>query len=835
MLYNNYLNNYIKKKYIFSNEDFSLRANKKHEIFLQIKNIDIFEIKYLIQITINNNIKEWVCNPYYGLYLLYKIKKCQKPYSFYPEVNHGKYEDINKIKTICNMDDFDSAISKGVKEIEDLNYEVNLDEIIKKTKLLLNIDLLKGYSPYRKYLNLNELAYEKADFGFLKSLFGKENFLEEYIYIFGSKNYLNTEDILDNLIYSYKANNFKFLYLDLDYISQLKYKKDLKNYLAFWLIRAFSYNDYEKYKSFFNDIINLIDFSCIPYIIKKLIEYNEKNYKRQKLFFILNNANTEKAHEIINNIKTNIEGDLFQHFIIICNIENEFNFNKFIEIYKKQEVKLILIPDLLFNEPIINAEKEINEFFGDYSLNKFIDLIKIFHFSSFMNYKSEEKEDDFSEIDLIKKYKKYFKLDVKNNLDEVKPIINNIKFRNKDIEKIFLQQYENYLLHFIESDKKLQEVLNLNDGDFFEKLIILDFITNKILNNKDNNNFIKLEVNSLFGFNLKNIDLKNYKEKNIIFTQKSKTAEIFDFGILINKNNQLIMKLYQVSTKKSKDDLSKLDLDIIKLHCINIKKNLEILGNINSFSFGIITSYRCYEKKKDFNLMKDDCTNKNYELLIYNIIERQFYFEQKDDKDATKNILLPLDNIFSIKNINKLELPNYDSLFKLKPKLISMKYLNQNYINCLRQYFENEKECTTDIKIIGKIKYNSSYINSSINDKNLGILISGNMIEKNYTTKTKLSKENEQADSKNQIKNIEIPKIKNDIEIKIMKDSKNNKIYRKDLGCDEPKVINEIKMNQLFNPHILLYKFDEEKFIGKKRNPNSLFTDEIVVRKRKKY
>ena len=81
------------------------------------------------------------------------------------------------------MDDFDSAKSKGVKEIEDLNYEVNLDEIIKKTKLLLNIDLLKGYSPYRKYLNLNELAYEKADFGFLKSLFGKENFLEEYIYI----------------------------------------------------------------------------------------------------------------------------------------------------------------------------------------------------------------------------------------------------------------------------------------------------------------------------------------------------------------------------------------------------------------------------------------------------------------------------------------------------------------------------------------------------------------------------------------------------------------------------------------------------------------------------
>ena len=49
--------------------------------------------------------------------------------------------------------------------------------------------------------------------------------------------------------------------------------------------------------------------------------------------------------------------------------------------------------------------------------------------------------------------------------------------------------------------------------------------------------------------------------------------------------------------------------------------------------------------------MKDDCKKKNYELLIYNIVERQFYLEQEDDKDAKKNVLLPLDNIFSIKKI----------------------------------------------------------------------------------------------------------------------------------------------------------------------------------------
>ena len=78
--------------------------------------------------------------------------------------------------------------------------------------------------------------------------------------------------------------------------------------------------------------------------------------------------------------------------------------------------------------------------------------------------------------------------------------------------------------------------------------------------------------------------------------------------ILINQNGELFMKLYQISTKKSKDDLAKLDVDIIKLHCININKNLKELGDIKNFSFGIITSFKCYEKNKnDYQLMKDDC------------------------------------------------------------------------------------------------------------------------------------------------------------------------------------------------------------------------------------
>ena len=159
-----------------------------------------------------------------------------------------------------------------------------------------------------------------------------------------------------------------------------------------------------------------------------------------------------------------------------------------------------------------------------------------------------------------------------------------------------------------------------------------------------------------------------------------------------------------------------------------------------------------------------------------------------------KNVLLPLDNIFSIKNINQLELPNYDSLFKLKPKLISMKYLNPNYINCLRKYYGKNQDCA-NIKIIGKIDYNSAYINSSITDKNLGLLISGIMAEKDNKVETKLNKGNVSTALKNQINNKEMPKVTKDIEIKIMKESKKNKIYKKESDGDEPNEIKEIKMN----------------------------------------
>ena len=57
-------------------------------------------------------------------------------------------------------------MSKGVNEFKDLNYEINLDEIIKITSSLFNLQLLKSFKLYNKYLNLNKQVSEKVEFNF---------------------------------------------------------------------------------------------------------------------------------------------------------------------------------------------------------------------------------------------------------------------------------------------------------------------------------------------------------------------------------------------------------------------------------------------------------------------------------------------------------------------------------------------------------------------------------------------------------------------------------------------------------------------------------------------
>ena len=328
-----------------------------------------------------------------------------------------------------------------------------------------------------------------------------------------------------------------------------------------------------------------------------------------------------------------------------------------------------------YNEIIPDFKIKIKELFNNSDiLMNLCELIILFNYTLYINYKQDIFINNINNLAFLQKYMKFINLVCENENEEKKVIIKNIKFKNKEIEEEFLKYYENFTINFIQSEKSLKEILNINDGELFENLIILDILTEKIIKDKNWKNFERIKVKSLFGLSIKDsFDFKKYYNKNIIFTQESMTGEIFDFGILLNKNNNLNMKLYQVSKNKSKEDFLKLNLDIIKLHCLNIQYQLKTLGTIKNFSFGIITSKSCFEKYSndknkysEYKIMKNECNERSYELLIYDLIKKEIFIENE------KNELIKCD-LFLINNNNKIDLPNYENIFKLNPRFISMK------------------------------------------------------------------------------------------------------------------------------------------------------------------
>jgi hypothetical protein len=460
---------------------------------------------------------------------------------------------------------------------------------------------------------------------------------------------------------------------------------------------------------------------------------------------------------------------------------------------------------------------------NDNNIECFCDLIKLFNFHYFAEYKNENIK--YEDIIFLKKYIKYINFICQINEIDKKTKIKGIKFKNKEVKDEFLKQYKDYSFHFLNNEKYIKKIFGENeDGIFFEKSIILDILTEKISNDKNNLNFQILEIKSLFGFELKKkFDYKKYINANIIFYQKSKVAEIFDFGFIINGNNGKYMKLYQISTNKSQDDLDKLDVNIINLQCCNLKKELKVFGEIKDFSFGIITSLTAYnnylEKENisgEYNLMKKTCKENNYELFIYDISTRTMFFENNGKLD--NNI-----SLYAFNEHYKLKIPNYNHFFNTNPKLISTKYINKAYKNNINEYLD-----TVNTKIVGKINYDKKYINAKIKDEGLGLLIYGEI--KNKNTGKHL--------------NINLPQLNEDNnaskkEIIIFKTKDLNEIYEKKIEADADNYainkLKDFKLN-LERGHILLVDIKDNHLLGKKRNPSKLFSDKIISKKNvKKY
>ena len=190
------------------------------------------------------------------------------------------------------------------------------------------------------------------------------------------------------------------------------------------------------------------------------------------------------------------------------------------------------------------------------------------------------------------------------------------------------------------------------------------------------------------------------------------------------------LKVYQVCLNKDKNELNKLDFDIIKLDIEYFIKKLFLYYHIQiaQYSFGLITSKAGFDKfilneKNDENLskineklycenleksyknypiMKKHCNDNNYEFIIFNRENNKFYTHEKTDKLKNIKITTYINPLSIIKVNNIYQGNDFDSLKKL--------YINKNDISFVERIKSLIKDDDLSIKLIGKFKSSSKII-----------------------------------------------------------------------------------------------------------------------------
>ena len=697
----------------------------------------LLNINFITKINILEE-EEWICNADYALYLIYDIKKLNNP--------HPKRMSNDELS-----DHSDSSYSIRVDfDIEYLVFISNYKHTNKKDIIELDADLNISdiYNEIQSNIPYYDIKYMKYSYPNIKK---HENQEEKFLYdeVFNFFNKINKYKTIKALIFQNQNNccgvdkiellnnlyfncSIRYLYLDLKVLNNIPTTLEKRKYLSYFIGRIYNlHSDFkEDFESFVNKILRNISeknfFNDFIFQIKEKNDYliNNKN-EDVPLYLIIDNIDSDESYNLFETIlklkfgpKTYIYG--------VINIDSNIGKESFFSLYNKTYVDIGFYTLYLYSnnkEYNKNLLDNINIFFNNIGnkIKVLKDFIQLLYFEKFI------EENININYDFLKKYINYIKLYTKlDNNNIIK--INNINFKSDEIKNKFISNYNDILISYLnnKNDENLKNLFSDVNSFFFEKQIILDIILNKIKDDNNSNlNFTELKVHSIYciDIDINKIDIMKYKDKNITLIQESKTAEIYDFAMIIGNS----VKLYQVSTKKSKDDLLKLNRNLIEVDCQHIKNNfLDKIGNFENFNFGIITSISTFEQysnliekaktenkikdlieKTSYYLMKDHCKKNKYELLIYDLFEKKFYIE--DDL----NKLIEYNCFYQFQFKNKLNIPKLENIFSLKPKKISIKFFNKNnFINLLNKtnFFENNIT-ENSLNIIAKFEYKKDLLN----------------------------------------------------------------------------------------------------------------------------
>ena len=421
-------------------------------------------------------------------------------------------------------------------------------------------------------------------------------------------------------------------------------------------------------------------------------------------------------------------------FLIIVPLNNDFSYNLFARfITYDHYIYFANFNDIDKKDESYNqkAEFDLSLFSDDNYEENFYHLLRIFNFQ---NIYSDENDKNKFPIISFKKFIKYFNFEFNNEKQKMSKVV----FKNKNIEEIFSQKY-NDILNFIKIKEthKLPNIEKQMDYLELERLIISLIIAKK----QKDDFFVELYVHSIFGFKKieinKNID---YNSLNIIIKQRSKGGEAFDFAIKIRFRNKNYIKFYQVTGFKSEEDLKKLIKEKISIYTSYIVKEYEDnnLGKIEGVSFGIITFTEIYNQNV-YRKMKHHCKTNGFEYILFDINKMSFKIRQNGKYKDYNNEIFEFNNKYDL-NIKKFE--NIIKVSNIKLEMLSSRPIKEIYLENIedreaQQIFQMNSKHNTQIERIAKFNYKGLFNDIQNLDSNYFICYYNNM-NKSYFFSNKI-------------------------------------------------------------------------------------------------
>ena len=766
-------------------EKYEIRLKIYEDYYIYLEDI---QQKFSFKFSCLRNIKfgndyEWICNSIYLLYFQYKILKYTKPSRILCDnENDEKKEIIETIDSISKANDILTdknlirIIDTGVQNIdynkifEDGNkkFDFAKDNILKYLNYNVNDD--------KQIIDSEDACGNNYDdiisFSF-------EPRVASFIYCFQSGYYFFEYNLI-KCLNTYQKDKKPFLYININD------KNLFKEYFAFWLSNLFIISK-EKPNSVNNNNNKTDDETidknkCVE-SIEALVTSILKNKSKylEEILDILDNQLLEadngikygmfnkKQLVILNNIDFKdiklIQKKRYIHLNILFILNIQYNFDIFISyFYDKKCVKKFFLEkdnEIIYESPKKENNKDyfysifesndeyqksrqnlINEtlkIFGD-KKEKLLNISFIVHINQFI--KKINNERNFTElksnlgmssyIQILKPFISLININVSVKNNSIY-IIENIKFKEKYLNNFMKEIYKSNMINYLNTNSN-QFFLNDLKGPLLEKDLILNILTGQLHDNNKYKNysyFKEIKLQSIYCLNCDNKNTyENNEKNNIVITQENQTAELYDFGFKINYMNKNYMKFGQVSIFKDDNDLEKLNKKSIIMDIINfdLKKEKLKIGNIDAYSFVIITSINVFNEYKDlskekkqnhtFFKMMEHCEKNNFEFYIYDYINNEMYIYDKKINN------IKISNEF-FEGKKKLDLFNnandlYEFINSSKKKL-SMKFTKNNLLYPIENFYQAERNNKIHIVNLAKYEFNPSMLDMSIKIKDIGL------------------------------------------------------------------------------------------------------------------